>query len=62
MPTQDLFEALESGMLERLRDKQPAVRAHASRVLARIAQPLEEVRAPTCTLKASPRRAWHGNP
>ena len=43
MSAQDLFEALEAGMLERLRDKQPAVRAHASRVLARIAQPLEEV-------------------
>ena len=31
--SQELYEELEGSMLQRLRDKQPAVRAHASRVL-----------------------------
>ena len=40
---QDLLEALEAAMLERLRDKQPTVRAYAARVLTRLYQEPDEV-------------------
>lgn len=40
---QELVDRIEAAMLQRLRDKAPAVRAEAAAVLARLAQP-DEVR------------------
>ncbi len=40
---QNLLESLEAAMLERLRDKQPTVRAYAARVLTRLYQEPDEV-------------------
>lgn len=38
---QELVDGIEAAMLQRLRDKAPAVRAEAAAVLARLAQPDE---------------------
>jgi hypothetical protein len=41
---QELVDGIEAAMLQRLRDKAPAVRAEAAAVLARLAQPDEVIR------------------